>query len=89
MSAPISVEALRPVADKGSVKAFVDLRIGGITIKGTKIIRQDGQRPWLGMPGIKLDHGWQNIVELSKPLREAVTEVVLAAWEAHQRGGAP
>ena len=63
------------------VKAFVDIQLGGVTIKGCKIVQQNGQRAWLATPSIKLEHGYQNVVELSKELRARVTAVVLDAWE--------
>jgi hypothetical protein len=40
----------------------------------------DNQPAWLAMPAIKLTHGWANVIELNPPLRERVTEIVLAAW---------
>ena len=82
MTAPIEVLSIRRL-DKPdtTVKAYVDLRIGGVTVCGVKIIQQNGKPAWLAMPGLKTNHGWSNTVELSKPLRERVTEVVLEAWE--------
>jgi DNA-binding cell septation regulator SpoVG len=84
-AAPIEVLAIRRLdKPETTIKAYVDLRIGGVTVKGAKIIQQDGKKPWLGMPGVKTNHGWSNTIELSKTLRERVTEVVLAAWERRQ-----
>jgi DNA-binding cell septation regulator SpoVG len=80
MAAAIEVIAIRRLDGKSTVKAFIDVKIGGITLKGCKIVQQPEQRAWLAMPSVKTDHGWQNVVEISKPLREAATEVVLAAW---------
>jgi DNA-binding cell septation regulator SpoVG len=84
MSAAIEVLAIRRLDGKGSVKAFVDLRLGGVTIMGAKIVQQPDQRAWLAMPSVKTERAWQNVVELSKPLREKATEAVLAAWATHQ-----
>jgi DNA-binding cell septation regulator SpoVG len=84
MTAAIEVLAIRKLDGKSTVKAFVDLRLGGVTIKGAKIVQQDGQRAWLAMPSVKTERAWQNVVELSKDLRERATEVVLAAWATHQ-----
>jgi DNA-binding cell septation regulator SpoVG len=84
MSAPIEVVAIRRLDGSNSVKAFVDVRCGGITLKGCKIVQQDGQRAWLATPATKTNHGWQNVVELSGPLHERVTEVVLQPWEGEQ-----
>jgi DNA-binding cell septation regulator SpoVG len=57
------------------------LRLGGVTIKGAKVIQQAGQKAWVAMPSVKTDGAWQNVVELSKDLRDRVTDVVLAAWQ--------
>jgi DNA-binding cell septation regulator SpoVG len=84
VSAPIEVLALRRLDGKNTVKAFCDVRIGGVTLKGCKIVQQDGQKAWLAMPSVKTTHGWQNVAELSKPLRERCTEVVLAVWATHE-----
>jgi len=81
MPAAIEVLAIRKLDAKSAVKAFCDLQIGGITLKGCKIVQQDGQKAWVAMPSIKTDHGWQNLVELTKELRAKVTDVVLEAWE--------
>jgi DNA-binding cell septation regulator SpoVG len=83
--AAIEVLAIRRLDGKSTVKAFCDVKIGGVTLKGCKIVQQDGQRAWLAMPSIKTERAWQNVVELSKPLREAATEIVLAAWESRQK----
>jgi DNA-binding cell septation regulator SpoVG len=83
--AVLEILALRRVEGQGTVRAFVDLRLGGVTIRGCKIIQQDDQRAWLGMPATKLTHGWSNVVEItSKDLRRRMTDVVLAAWERGQ-----
>jgi DNA-binding cell septation regulator SpoVG len=84
VTAPITVLAIRPLDGKSTVKAFVDVRLGGVTIKGCKIVRQEGQKPWLAMPATKSDRGWNHTVELTKELRSRVTDVVLAAWEPAQ-----
>jgi DNA-binding cell septation regulator SpoVG len=84
MTAAIQVLTIRKLDGKSSVKAFCDLQIGGVKVMGAKIVQQDGQKAWLAMPSAKTQRAWQNVVELSKPLRERATEVVLAAWASHQ-----
>jgi DNA-binding cell septation regulator SpoVG len=83
MTAPIEVLAIRKLDGASSVKAFVDVQIGAIALKGCKIVQQDGHRAWIATPSVKTNHGWQNVVEItSKDLRHRITDVVLAAWEA-------
>jgi DNA-binding cell septation regulator SpoVG len=81
MTAAIQVVALRKLDGGGAVKAFCDIKLGGITLKGCKIVQQDGQRAWVAMPSTKTAHGWQNVVEVTKELRDRLTTVVLEAWE--------
>jgi DNA-binding cell septation regulator SpoVG len=84
MTASIAVLAIRRLHGTGTVKAFCDLQLGGVKIMGAKIVQQDGKRAWIAMPAVKGSHGWTNTVELSQPLRQRVTEVVLAAWATHE-----
>jgi hypothetical protein len=48
-SAAIQVWAIRKLDGKSTVKAFVDRRIGGVSLKG-KIVQQPEQHAWL-VPG--------------------------------------
>ena len=85
MSAAIEVLAIRKLDGKSSVKAFVDVRVGGLILKGGKIVCQEGQRSWYATPSVKTDPGWQQIVEIvSKALRERITDAVLEAWDAKE-----
>jgi hypothetical protein len=67
-----------------AVKAFVDVQLGGVKIMGAKIVQQPDKRAWVAMPSVKSERAWNNVVELSKPLRERVTEEVLRCWATHQ-----
>jgi DNA-binding cell septation regulator SpoVG len=85
MTAPIKVLAIRKIDGKSAVKAFVDVRVGALVLKGGKIVCQEGQRAWYATPSIKTDHGWLQVVEIaSKDLRQRITDAVLEAWG---RGG--
>lgn len=79
--AAIAVTAIRHLDGKSSVKAFVDLQLGGVTLKGCKVVMQEGQRAWLAMPATRTNHGWLNVVELTKELRDRVTPIALDAWQ--------
>lgn len=85
MSAAIEVVAIRKYDGTGSLKAFVDIRLGGITLKGCKIVQQDDKAAWVAMPSTKTEHGWQNVVEVTKSLRERITDVVLAEWQQREQ----
>jgi DNA-binding cell septation regulator SpoVG len=80
----IEVLAIRALDGKTTVKAFVDLRVGAIALKGYKIVQQDGQKAWLAMPSVKTERAWNNVVEItSQDLRQRMTDVVLEAWGKH------
>ena len=78
----ISVLAIRKLDGNSAVKAFVDIRLGGVTLRGCKIVQQTGARPWVALPSVKNDRGWQNVVEVSRELRERLTAAVLDVWES-------
>jgi DNA-binding cell septation regulator SpoVG len=64
VTSPLEVLAIRRLDKPGRVPAFVDVRLGGVTIKGCKVVQQPGQGAWLGMPSVRTDRAWQNVVEL-------------------------
>jgi DNA-binding cell septation regulator SpoVG len=83
LAASIEVQSIRALDGSSTVKAFIDIRVGGVLIRGAKIIQQPGQAAWCGMPGVKTEHGgWVDVVALSPSLRERVNEVAVAAWQA-------
>jgi DNA-binding cell septation regulator SpoVG len=83
-SSAISVESLR-LSDHATIKAFVDVRMGGVVAKGFKIIQAPGQRAWVALPSRQYDAGdgkprYEITVELSDSLKARVSAAVLAAW---------
>jgi DNA-binding cell septation regulator SpoVG len=82
VSTGIEVLAIRATDGHTSIKAFADIRVGGVTILGCKIVQQEGQRAWLAMPSSKSERGWNDVIRLSSELRERVQAVALEAWEA-------
>jgi hypothetical protein len=87
--AAIEVIAIRHLDGQTAVKAFLDLQLGGITLKGCKIVQQENARPWLAMPATKSDRGRNNVVELTKELRKRATEIALEAWQHSLRQQQP
>ena len=85
----IEVLEVRHVTNCGAVRAFVKLRLGGLTIHSVKVIRQEGQGPWIALPqqparpsadGGK-GRGWYPLVEASPELMAKIKAVVLEAFE--------
>jgi hypothetical protein len=51
--------------------------LGGVALKGCKIVQQPGHDASLATPSFKTEHRWQQIAELSKALREKAPEMVI------------
>jgi DNA-binding cell septation regulator SpoVG len=87
MSAAIRVLAIRHLDGRSSVKAFVDIQVGGFKILSAKIVKQDGTKAWLAMPSVKGDgtgrRAWITPVEItSKTLRDRLTQAAVEAWQS-------
>lgn len=87
---------LRPVTSGGNVRAFVSIRLGGVTIHTCKIVQQPGQTAWLAMPDRpytdasgKQKQNWTAIVELSPELKRRVSDSIIAEWERRCASGTP
>ena len=73
--------------DKGSLRAFATVTVGGrLTIHSIRVI-QEGQVAWVSMPQneVKSQVGgkskWFPIVEIhEQTLKQQISEAVLAAW---------
>src|SRR5262245_36496201 len=84
----ITVEEIRPISDKGALKAFCTVNLSGqIRIHSVRIIQQADQRPWVSLPQVEVrakDGGrskWYPIVEcIDKELLSRISEVVLATY---------
>jgi DNA-binding cell septation regulator SpoVG len=88
---PATVEVLKLVAcEKGSLKAFVSVRIGpSLTVHKCRVIQQPGQRAWVSMPQEQYQgHDGQTryaaLIELSGELKRRVEQAVLQ--EARRQG---
>jgi DNA-binding cell septation regulator SpoVG len=81
----IEILEIRPSAKPGTIKAFVDVGVGGVTLRDCKVVMQDGQKSWVAMPSSSWTGSdgkvrWRQLVELSPALRDRVSEAVLEAW---------
>ena len=80
----IRVVAVQPLAGAGNLKAFADVQIDGLTVKGFRVIQQSGQRAWVSVPQQQAKDGrYFNIVEFAdKAELDLVRQAVLAAFES-------
>ena len=88
----IEVVAVRPI-DKGNLRAFVSVRLGGVTIHDCRVIQQQGQAAWVSMPQREYtdkqgQKKYSAIVELSEALKKSVSALVLQSWEQGSSGRA-
>lgn len=75
----ISVVGIRPQRNMGNLRAFVEVKIGEITIADCRIIQQPGQRAYVSGPQKQVDGRYLPLVKMTANLRERVQTVVLSA----------
>lgn len=81
----IKVEKLRKVEGRGSLRAFVDLRIGRTLFRSWRVVQQEGQRPWVSPPVESWEdrdgkRHYRRLVEFPDELKRRVDEAVLKAY---------
>lgn len=80
--------------EKGSLKGFASVRLGGVTIHDFRVIQQSGQDAWVSPPqkeftGQDGTKKYAAIVELSDTLKAEVQRLVLEAFKLsaqHENG---
>jgi len=79
----ITVDRIHKMENKGGLKAFVDIKINdALIVKGLKVL--DGRTGlFVGMPSEKGkdDKYYDNVIPLSKELREMISKEVLNAFK--------
>lgn len=79
--------------DRGKLKGIADVSIqtavGEITLRGFKIIKADGEPPWVAFPSNSYTKDGKvvnaQIIETSRGLRRRIIDEILAAYEDHDR----
>ena len=64
----------------GKIKAFFDLKVNGITIKGFKLI-EGINGMFVGVPSVKKDEKYENIVDVEKDIVEELRELANKHYE--------
>ena len=87
----IRVTRIRPI-EKGNLKAFADVQIGEIEVRGFRVIQQPSQGAWVSVPQTEYtkdnEKRYHNIVVLSEDLKQKVDAEILRAWgETKNNGG--
>jgi len=80
----IKIVRMERLARGSNLKAFVDVKIGEITIIDCRVIQQPGQKAYLSGPQKPIEGGrWAPIVKMSAALRQCVQEAVLKEAERY------
>lgn len=86
MTAPaVQVEQIKTI-NKGSLRGFCTVVIGGLKINSCRVIQEQGKTAWVSLP----QQEWTDregkkryspIVEVPDHVKAAIQEAVLRAWE--------
>lgn len=78
----IQVSRIYRVEGDSNLKAFVDISLGGIVIKGLRIVN-GAKGLFLGMPQHQGKDGkwYPTVYPLTKEIQQQLTDLVLAAYE--------
>ncbi len=88
----VEVLSITHVENRGSLRAFVNIRIGDLLIYDCRIIQENGKKAWVSMP--VLTYNVQDGKPKYKPsvqitdekLKNEISEAVLKAWENYIGG---
>jgi hypothetical protein len=90
----ITVTNIRPLANAGNKRAFVDVTVNAWKINAFAIVQQNGQRPYVSVP----QSSWinkstgktvhRNLLELPESDLEAIRAKVLEAWKEFKESSA-
>lgn len=91
MTEDVEILSITPVEGRGSLRAFVNLRIGDLIINDCRIIQEIGKGPWFSMPVLSYrdEHGtnrYRTIVQvINENLKNKISQAVLDAWRNNNR----
>lgn len=75
------------IVNRGALKAFADVTFGILTVRGFRIVQQDGKQAWIGFPQITYEKNGQNkfseLLEIPRSLKKEITDALLAEYEKH------
>lgn len=83
----VMVTDIRLIDGNCSLKASVDIWVGGITIRGFKIVHEKGKDRWISAPEFSwVDQTtgkvkYKAVVECSKLLKDKIDEVIFEAYD--------
>jgi hypothetical protein len=89
----ILIEELRKL-ERGSLRGFATINVGGIRISHIKIIQPEGKEPFIQMPqrSFQSNRGgrrYSNVIELPDDLMREVEKAVLWFWKKGRHMSTP
>jgi len=86
----IRVEEIRKL-ERGSLRGFATVNVGGIRISHIRIVHHQGKEPFIGMPqrSYQTNDGgrrYSNVVDLPDDLKKKVEKAVLWLWDQQRHG---
>ena len=78
----VVVKQLRPLTGAGNLLAFATVEVGPWTVRGCRVIKQPGQRPYVALPQEKSPDGryFPVLQTKDRDLKNAIQAAVLREW---------
>lgn len=79
--------SISPVKDRGSLRAFLNIRLGLLVINDCRVIQEPGKKAWFSLPVLtyKNAHGttlYKTLVQITdNDLKNLISQIALDAWE--------
>ena len=88
----IRVIEIRPLNDRRSLRAFVDVQVGDWIIYEWRIIKKEGLRAWVSVPMASwkdFDHKvrYRALLSIPDELKQRIEVAILSAWEKELKNG--
>jgi hypothetical protein len=78
---PVSIINIRPNPKPGgSVLAYVDVKVGLVTVCGVSIVKNKNGGEFVAFPSRAGGKQWFDIVKVDEPLKARIINCVLEAW---------
>lgn len=87
----VEILSITSVEDRGSLRAFVNIRFGDLIINDCRIIQEPSKKAWFSLPVLsyKTQYGttqYRTLIQIiDEKLKNEISQAVLSAWENNGR----